>query len=474
MKDGIRKNIIKILIVFSASFVLLIGYLSYFEIRYGEALVSDPKNKRNIDKEYDVLRGSIYDRKMNLVADSQRQADNSQKRIYNKDLEMPYAPVLGYFSMKYGTSGLEKSYSKELLNDNMLNPFKLIRDIMTRADRKGNGLVLTIDSNLQKAAYDALGNNRGAIVAMDPKTGEILCMVSKPTFNPSTIDQDWNSLVKDDENGVLLNRAIQPGIYPPGSTFKVIVASEALENIQDIESKKYADNGALKIGNYTLHNYANERFGRIDIHKAFTVSSNIVFGQIGMEIGADRLKKGAEDFYFNKNIPFDLQVSKSQFPSISKDRMDSLAQSSIGQYEVRVTPLQMLLSVSAIANDGVIMKPYLVKSVIDTYGWNIRSTKPKVLSQPILKETADKVNAMMVDVVKKGTGKKAQVEGIDIAGKTGTADVGEGKEPHSWFIAFAPAKDPKIAIAIIVENGETGGGKAASISGTLFKTYLNR
>lgn len=472
--DKARKNIIKVLIVFSCAFLLLIIYLSYFEIKYGESLVDDPYNRRNKDREYEVLRGTMYDRSMGIVADSVRQDDNTQKRIYKKGYEQPYAPVTGYYSTKYGTSGLEKAYTRELLNADMLNPFKLVRDIITRADRKGNGIVLTIDSELQKAAYDALGNNRGAAVAMNPKTGEILCMVSKPTFNPSTIDQDWENLVKRDEDGVLLNRAIQPGLYPPGSTFKLIVAGTALENIKDIESKTYNDKGYIKIGDYTLNNNKSVPHGSINMHDAFVVSSNVVFGQIGMELGAERLKKGAESFFFNRSIPFDLQVAQSSFPSIDESRKDSIAQSAIGQHEVTATPLNMLLAASAIANDGTIMKPYLVKNIVDPYGWNVKTVKPSELSKPVSSETAEKIKSMMIDVVKKGTGKNARIEGIDVAGKTGTADVSENLEPHSWFVGFAPAEDPKIAIAVIVENTEVGGGKAAAVSKNILNAYLNR
>jgi peptidoglycan glycosyltransferase len=299
-------------------------------------------------------------------------------------------------------------------------------------------------------------------------------MVSKPTFNPATIDADWDSLLKMEDEGVFFNRAVQPGIYPPGSTLKIIVAGEALQNIKDIQSKTYTDNGTLKIGSYTLSNYNHESHGSINIHDALVVSSNVVFGQIGMELGADRLKNGAEDFYFNKNIDFDLAVAQSQFPAIDKSRQDSLAQSSIGQYEVRVTPLQMLLAVSTIANKGVMMKPYLVRSITDPYGWKIKNTSPESMAQPLTSETTDILKSMMVDVVKKGTGKKAQIQGIDVAGKTGTAEVGGDLAPHSWFVAFAPADDPKIAISIIVENGETGGGKAAAISKDLIKLYLNK
>jgi len=472
--DKYKKNIKKLLIVFSLAFLSIIGYLSYFELRYGETIIDSQYNKRNRDRENEILRGSIYDRNMLLIVDSIRQEDGTQRRIYKKDYDMPYAPIVGYYSSRYGTSGLEQAYAKDLLDVSMLNPFKMVRDIITSADRKGSSLVLTVDSKLQKSAYDALGNNKGAVVAMDPKTGEILCMVSKPVFNPSTINEDWESLLKKDEEGPFLNRAIQPGLYPPGSTFKIIVASEAIEKIENAESKNYECNGDLKINSYVLSDFGNEKHGKINLHDALVHSCNITFGQVGMEIGFDALKDGAEDFYFNKKINFDLPVSISEYPEIDKSRKDSLAQSAIGQYEVTVTPLQMLLAASAIANGGAMMSPYMVKSINDPFGLSIETKKPQILAHPIKKETADKVRQMMIDVVKSGTGKSARISGIEVAGKTGTAEVGQGKAAHSWFVAFAPANDPSIAISIIVENGETGGVKAADIAREILSGYLKK
>lgn len=473
-EDKFRKNIIKILAIFTTAFFLLIIYLSYFQLKYGEDIIASPYNRRNRDKENEVLRGGIYDRKGALIAASARLQDNTQRRVYKKGYEQPFAPVIGYYSSRYGASGLEQSFEKDLLDAGMYNPFKQIRDIITSADRKGNNLILTIDANLQKTAYDALGSNKGAIVAMDPKTGEVLCMISKPVFNPDTINEDWDKLSKDNEAGYFLNRALQPGLYPPGSTFKIIVASEALENIKDAGTKKYECSGDLKIMNYTLSDFGKERHGSINLHEALVYSCNVTFGQVGMELGIDRLKAGAEDFYFNKRLDFELPVAVSQFPDLDKDRKDSLAQSSIGQHQVTATPMQMLLAVSAIANGGTIMKPYLVKSITDSYGNTVESRKSQILSQPVKKETADTVGAMMVDVVKRGTGKNARISGVSVAGKTGTAEVGQNVLPHSWFVAFAPAEDPVIAISVIVENGETGGGKAASVAKKVIEAYLNK
>lgn len=472
--DKLRKNIIKVLAVFTAAFFTLIIYLSYFEIRYGDTIITSQYNRRNRDRENEVLRGAIYDRNKILVVDSVRQEDNTQRRVYKKGYEQPYAPIVGYYSSRYGVSGLEQAYAKELLDADITNPFKLVRDIMTRADRKGDSLVLTIDSELQKISYEALGSFKGSVVAMDPRTGEILSMVSKPVFNPATIDKEWEYFSKQDELGPFLNRALQPGIYPPGSTFKVVVASGALENIQGTGSKTYSCAGDLKIGKYTLSDFGDEKHGTINLHDALVHSCNITFGQVGMELGVDKLKSAAEDFYFNKDIPFELPTAKSSFPSIDKNRKDSLAQSAIGQYEVTVTPLQMLLVASAVANEGTIMKPFLVKSVTDPYDWIIETRQPEVLSQPMKKETAQKIKAMMVDVVNRGTGRNARISGIDVAGKTGTAEVGEKKAPHSWFIAFAPADNPKIALSIIMENGETGGGRAATVAKEIIRTYLKK
>ncbi|KPU43432.1 penicillin-binding protein A [Oxobacter pfennigii] len=470
--DKIRKKIIKVLIAFSFAFLLLIGYLSYFEIVDGESILTSQYNRRNRDRENDVLRGSIYDRDMTLIADSVRAEDGTQKRAYRKGFEYPYAPVIGYYSSVYGTSGIERYYANELLDAGILNPIRFIRDIMSKGDRKGNGLLLTIDSDLQKKAYDALGNNRGAVIAMDPKTGEVLCMTSKPVFNPLTIDKDWDIISKETEQGYFLNRALQPGLYPPGSTFKTVVAGKALETIDDIESKIYICEGNYRFDNYLLSDFNNNKHGEINIHDALAYSCNVTFGQIGVELGFDDMKSGAEDFGFNKRIDFDLPVAVSKYPDIDRTREDSLAQSAIGQFEVTATPFQMMLVAAAYANEGVVMKPFLVKAIADPYGWILNTTKPSVLLKPIEKETAEKVKAMMIDVVKKGTGQSAKISGIEVAGKTGTAEVGPNQPAHSWFIAFAPADDPKIALAVIVENGESGGIKAASVAREVIREYL--
>lgn len=473
--EKLKKSTIKILIVFCSAFLVLIGYLSYFEIFQGQSIAARPDNKRLKDKENQVLRGSIYDRNMNAIAQSQRLQDGSQKRIYPQGISQPYAAILGYCSNIYGTSGLEAKYASTLMDSNMSNPIKVFKDITSGSQVKGNNIVLTTDSELTKTAYDALGDNRGAVVAMNPNTGEVLAMVSKPVFNPATIDADWNTLIKQNEAGPFINRATQPKLYPPGSTFKVIVASEALEHIPDIESQIFNCQGNLKIGSYTLSDYGNESHGKINIRDALAVSCNITFGTIGMELGADTLKSGAEDFMFNKPVNyFDLPVNESVFPTISPDRKDSLAQSSIGQYEVTVTPFEMALVASTIANNGTMMKPYLVKSVTDAYGDVVSTTRPSVLAKPIKPETAQKVRDMMIGVINKGTGKAARIQGIQVAGKTGTAEVGKNVPAHSWFIAFAPADNPQIAVSVIIENGETGGGKAADAARKVIEEYLKK
>lgn len=477
--DKLRKNIVKILICFSIAFLSLIVYLTYFEVSSGEKVASSVYNKRNKDKENQILRGSIYDRDGDLIVESVRNKDNTQKRVYKEGYEKPYAPVLGYYSSKYGTTGIEAAYSSELLDADMLNPLKIIKDIATSADRKGNNLILTTDSSLQKKAYDALGDNKGAVVAMNPKTGEILCMVSKPTFNPTTIDEDWDKISKQDKEAPLLNRATQSQVYPPGSIFKVIVASKALENISGIESKTFKCNGGLKINNYILHDYSRWGHGNIDIHEAFVKSCNVTFGQIGIDLGADRLKSGAEDFLFNKDlnkeIPnFLLPISKSKFPDLTGKGDEALAQSAIGQYTVSTTPFHMMLIASTFANGGKMMKPYIVKSIVDSYGMNVSTSKSEVLAEPIKKETADTVKDMMVDVVKRGTGTNASIRGISVAGKTGTAEVGSDLPAHSWFIGFGPSDDAQIAIAVILENGEAKGRNAASVAGEVMASYLKR
>lgn len=475
--EDISKNIKRVLVVFLLLFIGLISYLTYFVIMEGPKIVNKPINKRLWAKRNEVLRGTIYDRNFKALTKSERIDRTSQKREYLEG-EI-FAHALGYVDQRYGITGLEYNYDSELMansNPGLLDIFKIGEK---QFDKVGNGLKITIDYDTQKAAFDLLGSSRGAVVALDPSTGEILTMVSKPSFNPNNLSKIWEDINKSESNRPLLNRAVS-GMYPPGSIFKVVTAVSALENINGIMERSFKDEGKLVFNpKESLSNYGGAALGNIGLREAFVHSSNVVFGSLGMELGNNKLLNTSEKFYFNRNTPADgIIIDNSKFPKLAKNRIGEIAQSAIGQSEVLATPMQMALVASTIANDGVMMQPLLVNEVLSAKGEKLRTIAPKSLGAVTSKENSALVKEFMRGVITNGTGGNASITGISVAGKTGTADHDDKpnveEPPHSWFIGFAPYENPKIAIAVIVEEGGVGGGAAAKIAGGVMKAYLKK
>jgi len=468
--EDISKNIKKVMIIFLVCFVCLISYNIYIFVFRGEKIALSVYNNRLWTDRKQVLRGSIFDRNMNVLVKS--------KGIKNKDQQLEYmegktcAHVLGYMDSIYGLTGLQKLYDKELMGKRK----GLFGFEKKYNNRVGLNIQTTLDIKLQNKAFNLLGNNKGAVVALNPKTGEILALVSKPSYNPNNLRKDWDKLRKD-KNFPLLNRAVS-GMYAPGSTFKIITTVCALENIKGIQNKVFDDTGKLAFNNKeSLKNYNGEVLGKIKLKDAFIHSSNVVFGSLGVELGGKKLDETAEKFYFNKYIPADgIIIDNSRFPELQGSNDGDIAQSAIGQGKILATPIEMALVSSSIANDGVMMKPILVRTVFDNNGKIIKSMIPERVDRATTPQNAVIVKRYMRDVVKEGTGKAANVKGIEVCGKTGTAEHDDipniDESPHSWFVGFAPYNNPKIAFAVIVEDGGLGGGKAAYIARELIKEYL--
>ncbi|AKA71532.1 peptidoglycan D,D-transpeptidase FtsI family protein [Clostridium scatologenes] len=474
--NDISNNIKKVLMIFLICFIGLISYITYFEMVEGPKIVNNTYNRRLWVKRNEVLRGTIYDRNGKPLTKSSRVNQETQKREYTGG-EI-FAHALGYVDIKYGITGLEKKYDKELMDTDIEDNIKsLIKNKGKEQEKIGDSLKTTLDYDVQSKAYDLLGDNKGAVVALNPKTGEVLAMVSKPSFNPNNLQEIWQS-INADKNIPLLNRATA-GLYPPGSTFKTVTAVSALENMSGVRNRTFQDNGELRISDkYSLHNYEGETFGNIDFKNAYVHSSNVVFGTLGLELGNDKLKETAEKFYFNKYIPADgIPVEQSKFPTLKNYEKGSIAQTAIGQSSDLASPLQMALVSATIANGGTMMKPQLVKEVQTSKGVLVKSIQPESLGQIISTSTANTMRDFMKSVVQEGTGVNASVEGVDVCGKTGTADHqvnGKDATPHSWFIGFAPYDNPQVAVAVIVEDGGQGGKAAAGIASEVIRTSLKK
>ncbi|MGE5631579.1 MAG: peptidoglycan D,D-transpeptidase FtsI family protein [Caulobacteraceae bacterium] len=457
------KNRIKLIkYAYLTLFMLVCLYLLYFNIFESRAISSNSYNRRLRETSTNVIRGSIQDRNGEvLVKSTKYKSGVKRKYVYGRY----FSHIIGYSSKNLGSSGLEAFYNKELMNSS--DTMETLRSKINDYSINGNNIKLTLDRSLQTYASDQLRGKRGAIVVLRPDTGEILAMASKPDFNPSNVQNDWESLI-DDKSSPLLNRAVE-GLYPPGSIFKLVVSSSILKN--NLASSEIDCTGSVNIGGYVIKDFNSEVHGQISLHDAFAESCNSYFIKQGLALGNDNLYNESTKFRFNKSIPFDLKVSQSVFPNNTDKK--SIAQQSIGQGEVLMTPLHAALMVSAIANKGIMMQPYAVSSIIDSSGKIVKEYKPKQLAQVMDESTALEIKDMMIDVVKSGTGTKAKTSKTEIAGKTGTAEVGNGEKSHAWFVGFAPADNPKVAVAVIIEHGGSGGSTAAPIASRVLRKAVS-
>lgn len=452
-----NKRIIRVLIAISLLFLALVTYLLWFNMFRAKDVYTNSYNKRQWESEQQVQRGEIYSQDGMLLAETEIDGD-ARIRKYPKG--RLYSHIIGYCSQVYGKTQLEMSHDDDLIGKGTIS-------LTLNEIKHGNNLNLTINDELQEYAYEQLDGRDGAIVAMEPTTGQILAMVSLPDFNPETIEKDWPSMMED-ENSPFLARATQ-GLYPPGSTYKIVTAAGVYDNGMTTET--FDDEGLFKKDDVTVYNYNKESFGKLDIKTAFEVSSNYVFCTLGYEMGADAVKAEAEKFGVNKSFEFDIPVSQSQIQYKKMTDLDG-ALVSIGQGGLVMTPLHVAMMASAVANNGKMMKPYLVETVTTENGTVIGQTKPSVLYDSIGTACADYIEDMMIGVVEDGTGTGAQISGITVAGKTGTAE-NETDKDHAWFVGYAPVENPTICVAVVLENAATSGGKSAvPIAKNIIRKFL--
>lgn len=471
MKD---KKITRILLFISALFLVLIVYLTSIEIFYRDEYSSSNLNSRTLAKEENVMRGTIYDRNGEVLAYS-KMDEGVQKRYY-PHISL-YSHVIGYSSKTYGKSFIEKTHNSYLLGEDSINAVFNLKNLIKGDMSEGNDLYLTIDHPTQQKASSMMDKYRGALVALNPQTGEIIAMVSKPDFNPNEtyLTKSWSEL-NSSEYSPFLNRATM-GLYPPGSTFKTVTAAMLFDSELDGEVVN-DETGKAVIDGYTLANTKNAVYGETDIVKAFTRSSNVYFATVGSHLSSDYFKKTAEKLMFNKKFGFDFPYTTSKFQT-SKMTEAERAATAIGQGKTLMSPLHLAMVTGAIANGGKMMRPYIVSSVETPGGTVISKTSPSSLSNPISEEAADFVKELMIDTVAYGTGTNAQIPGLDVGGKTGTAEnektAEDPEKTHALFVAFAPGDEPEIAVAVVLEYaGSTGGSIAAPIAREVIRTYLER
>lgn len=460
-----NRKIVYVIIFMSALFLSIIVYLTYIQIFSAEKMAQNPYNKRQWAVEDKTIRGPIYDRNGIVLAETKISEDGTMKRIYNYD--RLYSHIIGYSSRQYGKAGIESYYNNELLSLTGDNTVAKIRETVTGQPIEGHSLILTLDHNLQQKAEQLLREKKGSIVAMNPKTGEVLATVSKPDYNPNNLIDDWDRLVED-ERSPLLNRSLI-GLYPPGSIYKLIIAASMLEN-PDIDDN-YNCTGTITVDGYTLADANKIGHGFLDLKRSVIVSCNTNFARMGVELGGKNITRISKRFLMGGKLGGDMPMAESRYPYGENLNPVDLATIAIGQGKLLVTPVHMAAVVSVFANDGAMAAPYIVGKVKNADGMVIDLAKNES-TQIISDAVANEITDMMVSAVREGTGKNARVYGVNVAGKTGTAQNETGAD-HSWFIGFAPAEDPQVAVAVILESeGRSGGDAAAPIAGEIINAAL--
>ncbi len=490
MNKPIRTMAIFCMLLFAA-LLLNSTYLQYFE---ADSLNSRGDNKRVRDAEFSHKRGAIV-AGGTAIAESKKVDDQYKyQRGYSQPLK--YAPITGYYSYIYGRSAIESSQNQILSGADPRLFVNRVVDMLGNSQPKGGSVSLTINPKAQTAAYDGLkgmGKDvQGAVVALEPSTGKILAMVTAPTYDPnrlashkfSEVQQAWKEL-NGDEDRPLLNRSIQE-VYPPGSTFKVVTAAAALSSGQYTPDTPVKGGSPLDLPQTSV-NLPNEpgldcgaTNSKITLTQALANSCNVSFGDIGLRLGDDALRAQAEKFGFGQTYLNDLHGQvKSVFPE--DPDLPQTALSAIGQYDVRSTPLQMAMVASGIANNGTLMRPYLVDEVQAPDLSRLDKTRPEAFrNNAVSSSVARDLTQMMIEVVDQGTASTAQIPGIKVAGKTGTAQRGVDQAPYAWFISFAPADDPQVAVAVLIDDpsvprGEiSGSGLAAPIARNVMKAVIDK
>ncbi|MDP9800952.1 peptidoglycan glycosyltransferase [Arcanobacterium wilhelmae] len=469
MNPPLRKLTAVVLLMF----LTLMAAASYIQFFRAPELNADSRNVRTLYREYGTDRGPIVVAGKPIAGSES--VDDPYKFLRTYADGPLYAPITGYFSVVFNAmTALERQQNSVLggSDDSLLS--QRISDLITGKQPSGGGVELTINPAAQKAAWDTLGNRRGAVVAIEPETGRILALVSRPSFDPNLLASHKKATAQDawkelnaDERKPLLNRAIGGDLYAPGSSFKIITAAAMLENGATPDGKvaapdHYTPNGT----SVAISNPGEERCGdgsgQVPLRQAFLQSCNTTFAKAGHDLGYEKMNTIADALGFGKSLSIPLQVRPSRFPQ--PQDLAALAQDSIGQRDIQVSPLQMAMVAAAVANKGVLMKPYLVESTMTSDLATISTTSPSEYSRPFSAQTASALREMMIDVVNKGTGGRAALKSVQVAGKTGTAEIKAGVEPHSWFVGFDATDHPKVAVAAFVENGGDGGYNAGPIA----------
>lgn len=463
-----NKSIIVSTLIFVITFIAMAGYLIYFNLTQAESIINNSYNKRQGVLSRHTIRGSILSDDKTKLAVTNVDDDGNETRYY------PYSGLfshtIGY--LNNGGYGLESLYGYYMLHSNQ-NFFEQIGNDLSGNRNTGDNVVTTLNVGLQKACYDALGSNRGAVIVMEPSTGKILAMVSKPDFDPNTLAANWSQITGEGSDSVLVNRATQ-GLYPPGSTFKLITMLEYLrEHKNDYGQYHYICDGTYELGNNTINCVRTTAHGDVDLFSSLAVSCNCSFINIGLSLDLDRYKKTAEKMLFNKELPTNLEYNKSRFVLNGESSEWDIAQTSFGQGKTVITPFHLALITCTIANNGTLMEPYLVSSVESTNGMTVKKFKEEKYDTLITEKEASLLKKGMEQVVKDSFSWLFGGVEYTLAAKSGSAQYGTEGYEHSLYASFSPADNPEIAVVAVVEGGPQRNTTAAEVTKQIYDYYYS-
>lgn len=448
------------------------GYIVYFTIARAGTFVNSPYNQRQDAFARDVIRGTITDQNGSVLAETRVAEDGTETRYY------PYGSlfshVVGYYNPDLGKTGLESVENFELLTSNAFFVEKLQNEF--NGDKnQGDTVVTTLDAELQQAASNALGDYRGAAIVMEADTGRLLAMVSKPDFDPNEIAANWETLNTDEQNSPLLNRATG-GSYAPGSVFKIVTTLAYMRQYVNYNSYTYDCSGSITVGDTTIPCAGGNVHGHEDLRSSFANSCNSSFANLGLQLDVSGYRDTAEDLLFNAQLPSILDYTKSSFVLDESSPDSEIMMTAMGQGRTTVSPYHMTLITQAVANGGTLMEPYLVDSVTNYTGTEVRRNVPKSYARLMSSDEAAQLKDYMTAVVSEGTGSVLSGRSYTVAGKTGTAEYSsdDSDRTHSWFTGFTNPDNPELIITVITEGSDgSTGGRAVSIAGAILDAYYN-
>jgi peptidoglycan glycosyltransferase len=474
-----NRQIGRLMLVFTLLFFVLIGFTSYWSVVDAEGLKENALNRRPLLEQQQIPRGLILAADDTRLAVNRSIGRNETKRFYREYPEAGlFAQDVGYAFVSRGSAGLEQFYNDVLSGTG--GDLRSFVEELTGGPEQGDDLKTTLEPAAQQAAADALGQSQGAIVALDPRDGSVLAMASAPSYDPNEVPQRFAELNRA-ENSPLFNRATQAG-YPPGSTMKVVTAAAALDTGEYTPDSQIDGRNNKPISGVPLSNFGGANYGSVSLTDALTNSVNTVFGEIGEKLGNDTMFEYMERFGFNRRPPIDYPRDQLFASGVydgdellgPEDSID-IGRVAIGQERLRVTPLQMAMVAAAVANDGRLMRPHFMDRIVGPDGRVKDEFGEQEMSRVMSSDSAADLTEMMRNVVEVGSGTAGQLEGIDVAGKTGTAEAAGGFN-NAWFIAFAPADDPEVAVAVVVEKtqqSQTGGEVAAPLAAQVMRVILD-